>query len=753
MLRCGAAFVKWGFAVALVALASMTLAALPQSAWAEASPGPEAKAGPSGLPDGRVYEQASPQNKPGSEAGAPTGETPPFVQAGTDGDEVAYYNSGPIGETPTGFDYFSVSRRGSGGWSTHGALPRGLGSQEFFSTNPETGLGFSFDMGATLYGAQDDFLVEQEADPALPVHLYRYSEDGSLQWIGAPAIADPISLTNSTYEDGELAGASPDFETVYFGFEGTLTPVDDEPNPALGDKSRSEVVAVLKAEGRSSGDDGFYEWNEGRLESAGVLPNGHLDPDGAAPAATLSQSSTISAELFDNQVSEDGKIAFFVSPDPGSGSARPVEIYAHETASDGTQHTVLVSRDLLLPEVEGLPVGAPDGAVPGNGGKSEGRRVAETGSAYIYASSDGSRVFFESTDQLTASAPSEGKVMEYEFDIQTNTLTYLPGVADLEGGTVHVLGAARDGSDFVFLREGELELWNEGTITAIAPISSGSSAIAFTRAAANGSAFVFQTKSPLTEFGFNNGEGSYEQIYRYEVAANTLACVSCPPGGTTPTGSATISHDFPSGNLANTFFYMTGNRGISEDGDRVFFDTLSALLPQDTNGVRDVYEWEEGTLSLISTGVSSEESYFGDNSPSGNDVFFATAEGLVPGDTDEGYDIYDARIPRPGDQLPPSAVPCEGSVCQGPPSVPQLLAPPASETFAGEGNVPQAAPPGHSAPKSLTRAQKLARAMRACKSRKGRKRKECKRRAHRRYGAHMSAKAGERTIADNGRGA
>jgi hypothetical protein len=60
---------------------------------------------------------------------------------------------------------------------------------------------------------------------------------------------------------------------------------------------------------------------------------------------------------------------------------------------------------------------------------------------------------------------------------------------------------------------------------------------------------------------------------------------------------------------------------------------------------------------------------------------------LLPGDTDETYDVYDARIPRPGDDLPPVAVPCKDSVCQGPPSVPQLLAPPASETFNGAGNL------------------------------------------------------------------
>ena len=100
----------------------------------------------------------------------------------------------------------------------------------------------------------------------------------------------------------------------------------------------------------------------------------------------------------------------------------------------------------------------------------------------------------------------------------------------------------------------------------------------------------------------------------------------------------------------------------------------------------DVYEWENGVVYLISTGKSLYDSYLLDSSENGNDVFFATAEGLVPGDTDGGFDVYDARIPHAGEPYPPAAVPCEGSVCQGPPNVPAPLTPPASATFTGLGN-------------------------------------------------------------------
>jgi hypothetical protein len=619
-------------------------------------------AGPPGLPDGRRYELVSPPNKHGSEAGGLNNGIHPFMVAGVGGDEVAFNTTGPIGKTPTGYTEFSIARRSADGWKSHGALPRGRGTQELFYTNPQHGIGFSAEMTATVFGANDVFVPEQEVASPTP-NLYVYGENEQVQWLGKPTSVEPLKFNGESRSSEHLAGASPDFNTIYFAFTGALVPADEEPNPELGDISHAE-----------GGGYGFYEWHEGKLEAAGVLPDGHLDPYGAVPAATLAGA----AETYDNQVSEDGLKAFFVSPDPAARSGRPSELYVRETAANGTQTTALVSRDLLPPEVDGQPADAPTG-------------ISE-GEDRFYASPDGSHAFFQSSDRLTADAPSaEDVVREYEFDTATNTLTYLPGVADLsytpcafcEPPRIEIFRSSRDGSSFAFAREGKLELWNEGTVTTIGALQGAS--VKLTRASASGSVYVFQTSAPFSGFGFNNGEGSDEEIYRYEVAKHTLSCLSCPPSGTTPSGNAELSHDFPGD--GNSFALLTGNRGISDDGGRVFFDTPDALVPQDTNGVRDAYEWEGGVLYLISTGVSTEPSYFGDNSPNGNDVFFSTTEGLAPGDADEGYDVYDARVPRPGDQLPPSAVPCEGAVCQGPPSVPQLLSPPASEAFNGAGNL------------------------------------------------------------------
>jgi hypothetical protein len=728
--------------------------ALPQFAAAEASPGPESEAGPSGLPDGRVYEQVSPTNKFGNQAAAPIGanNTPPYIAAGIGGDEVAFSKTGPFGEAPSGFDAFSVARRSDTGWKTHAAVARGQGVQGLNRTNPESGLLFSSEMATSVFGTPNAFVPEQDKSSPTP-HIYRYDEDGTVQWIGKPTISEPVGYPIVDTNYGVISGGSPSFDTIYFGFQGALVQADEEPDPALGNLSYVDTVrAGVAASGNRDG--GFYEWHDGTLEAAGVLPDGHVDPYGATPAGTGGNQRIRRPEELSNQVSEDGRAAFFVSPDPESNSGRPPELYARLTAADGTKSTKLVSRDLLLAESGGQPASAPTGLAPVSVGEgSEG--------GFFYASPDGSHAFFESTDQLTQDAPADTSVKEYEFDLETNSLTYLPGVADLPfsscsncaAPTIRMLQSSRDGSNFLFKRENQLDLWDNGVVTEVAPIEDLPEAREpkVVRSTPSGSVYVFQASAPFANFGFNNANGAYDEVYRYVTSTNTLSCVSCPPVGTAPSGNTALSHTFPDQALGKTNSVLTANHGISEDGSRVFFDTPDPLLVADTNGVRDAYEWREGIVQLISTGVSKRESFSGDTSPSGNDVFFSTAEGLAAGDTDESYDLYDARVPRPGDQPPPAAVPCEGSVCQGQPSVPQLLSQPASEAFSGAGNLE---PPvsGRGTPKSLTRKQKLTQALKACKSKKSKSaRKKCERKARGAYGSKAAGhSSGNRH--NNGRG-
>jgi hypothetical protein len=267
-------------------------------------------------------------------------------------------------------------------------------------------------------------------------------------------------------------------------------------------------------------------------------------------------------------------------------------------------------------------------------------------------------------------------------------------------------------------------LWSAGadggSVTPVAELPEPNASVPEARMSANGTSLVFQTTERLSS-SFNSG--GYEQIYRYDVPANTLGCVSCDPAGLTPRGDAELSPLLTAerpGHGHEDLWPSLDQRGISSDGERIFFDSPDPLVPQDANtnspaaevseGAqepqgRDVYEWENGVVYLISTGQSSRDSYLLDSSENGDDVFFATTQSLVSADTDGGYDIYDARIPRSGETpaLPPSA--CAGSSCQGTVNNgPPATTPAGSASFTGMGNlVPEVTPsaPVSSPPKPV----------------------------------------------------
>jgi hypothetical protein len=128
--------------------------------------------------------------------------------------------------------------------------------------------------------------------------------------------------------------------------------------------------------------------------------------------------------------------------------------------------------------------------------------------------------------------------------------------------------------------------------------------------------------------------------------------------------------------------------------------------------------------------------------PSGADIFFTTADRLVPQDTDTQQDIYDARIGG-GFPPPPVRTPCQEEACQGPSAATPSFGAPSSTTFSGAGNL--APPPATVPPKLKTAAQvkaeKLAKALMACKrDHRKAKRTTCEKQARKQFGTAKQAK-------------
>ncbi len=360
---------------------------------------------------------------------------------------------------------------------------------------------------------------------------------------------------------------------------------------------------------------------------------------------------------------------------------------------------------------------------------------------YLGASVDGSKVFFDSRAELTEDANTgkeDNAANLYEYDLQSGRLTDLTvdtNAGDLDGAAVlSMVTAGEDGSYVYYVANGVLAPKaapgdcaahpNESPVGAtcnlyvqhyngtewappafIATLSGGDfgdwlhgygengyggPANNSARVAPDGTHLAFLSEKSLT--GYDNkpvepadcGNDACSEVYSYDAISGRLVCVSCNPSGVRPIGPSSLSEEFT--NFETPFYYTP--RSFSEDGSRLFFESLDALLPHDSNGRQDVYEYEGGHVYPISDVAGNFESFFLDASPNGNDVFIATADQLVPQDQDFRVDVYDARV---GGGFPVSVAPpaCDnGDSCKGPVSPqPAVFGAPASSTFSGAGNL------------------------------------------------------------------
>ncbi len=244
----------------------------------------------------------------------------------------------------------------------------------------------------------------------------------------------------------------------------------------------------------------------------------------------------------------------------------------------------------------------------------------------------------------------------------------------------------------------------------------------------------------VAEGGNRSEPGPCQEIFLYDAEQNRLSCASCAPSGELPGGPARIGPPIKTAGTLNerTVGYL--QRFVSDSG-QVFFNTVARLLPGDTNGLSNVYEYEDGELQLLSPGSTSANAYFVEASASGQDVFMVTSELLS--DTNGDMGIFDARVNGGFPEAPAPPVCGEGD-CASPVPAPTFSTL-ASATFTGPGNLQPASGGSLAADstkaKPLTRAQKLAKALKACRAKRNkRKRAGCEAQARRLYGAKAKAR-------------
>lgn len=609
-----------------------------------------ANAAPSSL---RAYELVSPVVKDsGNPVGHATSGVGPAWVSSTGSTVIYTPQVGAV--TPDalhGGQHPVVAERTSKGWISHAvAGPASHAVLAPLSQNPTYRLP-SADRRSIAFVSNLPFTSDGPLDPTGSrdggVYLGRATENS---WVSKPdwpgSLPAPGNI--SAAANFRLVGASEDLGTVFFHGQAVLTEAEQQAGRAPTTQWQ------------------LYRWRNGALDVVGRATDGSLDPGGSVaaghPADVQSPVPVDAALRYTNDVSRDGSSVLYVTPDPlGNQSSRKPQLYL---ARDG-KPTIALSRSVE----SGAPPLTPSGVIP-VGIVSTTTGSGRPNGVYAVATPDHRFVFFASVDALNAAAGAApaGAPKVYRYDTQDQTLVYeadLSTDGKLNGINLGPIGAVSDDGTRVLYQStsGVVRLWREGspTLTVAPGLSLEGASIANNyRLTADGHNVLLQSSAPL------GGEPLHPpgttQFYRWTESDQQLVCVSCGSTSHPATASATIRTGAQNELLAS--------RGISADGRSVFFQTASALADNDANAVADVYEWRDGVLRLISGGrAGARASWIVDNSPSGDDVLFATEDGLVPYDKDGSYDIYDARV-NGGISIREPEAPCVGDGCQGAQSPP-----------------------------------------------------------------------------------
>ena len=227
------------------------------------------------------------------------------------------------------------------------------------------------------------------------------------------------------------------------------------------------------------------------------------------------------------------------------------------------------------------------------------------------------------------------------------------------------------------------------TLISIGPVTTGrdghgpSDFVDFYHATPDASRVVFSTRDPLVPEDRGDGYDVYEWVDGTTKLVSNGVGIDPTGEATSWTRGAAVSRDgrtivfatqarlLPSDTDGEWDFYVrshdvlkqisigpTGGNGSSPSYSnyvpgfkdfekRYFFESPERLIPEDTDSSWDIYEWQDGRLSLVLPGDAS--GFITGSTPDGRHIFVGTTAPLTSEDTDSRYDIYALTANDPPD--------------------------------------------------------------------------------------------------------
>jgi hypothetical protein len=623
--------------------------------------------GANGLPNDRAAELVSPPDKRSGVVGSIAGDNAFQAQASPDGASMIYPLLGGLDSSTSGGNLLEIATRTSSGWQSTQLSAPSLGTPREpingEGVNPSGVLIASSDGACAVVKSFSSLTPDTPAldgELGLPnLYVWRGGEDYELVTTRVPLNPNIVIPVSGGFR---RVAASADCSQVFF-------------------KSDYQYL---------TGSTGLYEWREGDLHDAGILPNGSAAvgdvfmgtvPDNVVSNGIDAASSwgvaTADGSLFFSAISNEG-------PDSGK---RAIFLRSDEGAS-----VVDISQSQnpgVAPNGVRFEAATPDGAhaffranhglagTPGAGTSSNGPTNGECGrtdvslefldsqSCDLYRydvdtgvltdisvdlnpvdaatgpsvqgavaiTPDGSRVYLAARGQIV---PGKGKTYAENLASSSGGKFGSVNIYLVYGGTVKYVTTLSQQSESV----GDLMRVFSGT-----SLMRSFGWTAATNEA--GDRLLFTSISPDIT-GYDSGGPPEAYLYSEgQGEPDDIVCVSCRRDG--------LPSAYPSGKVLlppvpgsrREVRNVTRPRAMSADGRRIFFTSYNRLAPRATEGQKNVYEWENGNVYFLAAAKLSGGSGLGsylDSSASGDDVFIATSDKLAPQDEDSVSDVYDLKV-------------------------------------------------------------------------------------------------------------
>jgi len=679
------------------------------------------------LPDGRVYELVTPTASPRVHVDAL-----PIARVGSDGNEVAFQTWGnrDVGAANTLETYLST--RTPGGWSVKLLSPPEAAHPYFnpaYDIPPNAFFAFTDNLSEGVFDALGTSPIVP-GEPANSENLYvQDTASGASTLITKLASDDP-------YTGPRVAATSPDLQHILFdnGYGGQGgdyynigSPELPPPEVYAWSPDQGMSIASVLPDGRVAGEGGggasYYD-NFGADAGAGAL-----DPVVAGDPQAFTEFYGGNPHA----ISDDGSRIFFTNPptdydisvghvfqrrDQGQPDASTVQLDTpapgtplNEEATYGDYASTFITatpsgHQALLESCEPLTPNSTAVINAGTACQTEDANSGSAGSSFSYFNSKNDLYVYDedanggagSLTDITTGDPTGADVLgvlgtssdlsRVYFAARGNLTGTAPALSDYchtpagQAPNLYVWDKT-DGTRFI----GQLSIPTGGCFQdPLGDIDTWQNEIdalhAGARVTADGRYLAFTSESTTLDPSYNTIDADlglpHKEVYFYDYnnPGTGPTCVSCIGTGP-PSSDSTINSQELTTQTNDLVNYPDWEKQNLLPNGTLFFESGEKLVPADHNTTTDVYEYKPGTgtVSLMSSGQSTEPSNFVGATADGSNVYFTTDQSLLPSDIDNNIDIYDARVGGGvANTLPPPG-------CQS-----GCAPPPGTSTFVGPGN-------------------------------------------------------------------